>query len=254
MTGWGRKNTQPKTNPFVKAGRLESSHGKREPVVERTVKEKENVASPEQEKAKVGGDFDSSDDSDSDNGFVHWCGLEEFSNGGARSGQNCVEGEFTDTEEDEELPVSPAPAGKKHTKSRFAAVSTLLATAVDQPEELESRPSTRKRGRSKVPAQNQSQKFKKMDEMAHEEPSGAVTVAKSPENGLGDAADVPQKRRVGRPPKASKEQGRKKQDVAPVTKHTLAVNEDVATINRCRTTLRRHERPLDSIPVKFRGM
>lgn len=147
-------NLVPKPSPFLKAARPDSGHVRREAVVQKDAPEEENSDGPEEESPKAGrdGDLDSSDDSDSDNGFVHWCGSEEFSNGGTRSGQDCVQGDCDDSEEEEEEdanpPISTAPATKMRTKSRFAAVSTLLESEEGQQGELESRPLVRKRGRT----------------------------------------------------------------------------------------------------------
>lgn len=170
MTGWGRNHAQPKPTPFFKAARLDSGHGRRDSTTEKTLPEEEDSDGPEKEATKVGDDFESSDDSDSDNGLVHWCGSDEFRKGRRRSGQDYnVEEEDTESEEDEELPREPKNGKKKTTKSRFAAVSTLLQSSEGEQEELEHRGNARKRGRSKCPTDNHVQKFKNIVEMAAEE-------------------------------------------------------------------------------------
>ena len=63
-----------------------------------------------------------------------------------------------------------------------------------------------------------------------------VPGGESQENPMCEAADVPRKKRVGRPLKASKVQGKKKPEVFPMTKQTVPMKEDSQVISRCRTT------------------
>lgn len=87
---------------------------------------------------------DSSDGSDCDNGLVRWCGSQEFSNGGARSHQDCLRSESPVQQGESGLGTSLAMVDSRGAK-RFAAVSVLLETVKTGPE-VEENLGVRKRG------------------------------------------------------------------------------------------------------------
>jgi hypothetical protein len=252
VTGWGRIKKQSKPNPFQPSTSAGQNTKVAFPVVTNTIVGEDSNCERDMDLTQDQ-PMDNAEDlyysgSDSDEGTRTWCADYEFSQGGARSGQDAIDS-FDDAKREEDCtPVLANPLSDNRIGKRFAAVSELLVSGeTDVQESIEAQVAQKRARSEKAPPH--VQKFKKSVEKAVVDILGPLPNAPSVEKARDNHKDkfgVPAKRGVGRPC------GKSKLVVASPLVSSVSTRAASVPANKRATSRRRGSE--DGVPIKFRGL